>query len=132
MFKINISHKGKTLKKETENEDLIGMKIKDKFSGKEIDSDLEGYELQITGTSDISGFPGKTGLEGAGYHKPLLTFGFGMKDKRKGMRLRKTLRGEQVSNKTIQINTIVVKEGKTKFEDLTSPKQEAEVAAEAA
>src|SRR3989344_472408 len=123
-FKINVSHKGKTIKLETDSEDLVGKAIGEAIKGQHISADLEGYELQITGTSDISGFPGKQGLEGAGYHRELLTRGFGMKDTRKGIRLRKTLRGQEISLLTSQINTIVVKEGKKKFEELL-PKKEA-------
>jgi small subunit ribosomal protein S6e len=117
-FKINTSHKGKTYKLETENEVLIGKKIGEQLDGSDISSDLEGYKLEITGTSDISGIPGKKGLEGSTYHRNLLTLGFGMKDRRKGMRLKKTLRGEEISPKTIQINIKVLKEGKKKFEEL--------------
>ena len=118
-FKINVSHKGKTFKAETENENLVGKKIKDTLDGKEVSPDLEGYELVITGTSDISGIPGFKDLEGSQYHRKLLKFGPGMKDNRKGIRLRKTLRGEEISLKTIQINTKVVKEGPKKIADLT-------------
>ncbi|MDD5191592.1 MAG: S6e family ribosomal protein [Candidatus Nanoarchaeia archaeon] len=125
-FKINISHKGKTLKIETESEDVIGKAIGEIIKGQSISADLDGYELQITGTSDISGFPGKQGLEGAGYHRKLLTRGFGMKDTTKGLRLRKTLRGQEISLLTSQINTIVIKEGKKKFEDLLPKKETSE------
>ena len=123
-FKINVSHKGKTIKLETDSEDLVGKAIGEAIKGQHISADLEGYELQITGTADISGFPGKQGLEGAGYHRQLLTKGFGMKDSRKGLRLKKTLRGQEISLQTSQINTIVVKEGKKKFEDLLPKKEE--------
>ena len=128
-FKINISDKGKTLKKETENEVLIGMKIGEKLAGKEVSEDLDGYQLEITGTSDIAGFAGKKGLEGTGMHRQLLTYGFGMKNKKiKGLRKRKSLRGEAISSKTVQINTIVLKEGKNKFADLTKPAEKIEEA----
>ena len=49
-----------------------------------------------------------------------------MKNTKKGLRLRKTLRGEEISLKTSQINTIVKKQGKKKFEDLLSPKNSPE------
>ncbi|MBS3079546.1 30S ribosomal protein S6e [Candidatus Pacearchaeota archaeon] len=123
-FKINVSDKGKTIKLESENENLIGKVIGESIKGSDISEDLSGYELIITGTSDISGIPGKKGLEGTSYHRKLLTFGFGMKDKRKGMRLKKTLRGEEVSTKTIQINTIVKKHGAKKFSELSNKKAE--------
>lgn len=119
-FKINVSDKGKTIKLETENENLIGKKIGEKIEGLELSEELNGYELEITGTSDISGIPGQKGLEGASYHRKLLIFGHGMKNRRKGIRLKKTLRGEEISPKTIQINTIVKKHGNKKFNELTS------------
>lgn len=118
VFKINISDKGKTLKIESENENLIGKKIGETINGKELSSDLEGYELEIKGTSDIAGKAGSKGLEGAGYHRVLLTKGMGMRDTRKGIRLRKVLRGEEISLKTVQINTKVLKHGHKKFETL--------------
>ncbi len=131
-FKINISHKGKTLKIETESEVLVGKKIGEKIKGEDISNELDGYELQITGTSDISGIPGFKGLEGSGYHKRLLTYGSGMKDRRKGIRLRKTNRGEEISLKTSQVNTIITKEGNKKFNTLIEkPKAEEEKPAEA-
>ncbi len=117
-FKINISHKGKTYKLETETEFLISKKIGETFDGSELNSDLKGYELEITGTSDISGIPGFKGIEGTAYTRKLLTFGPGMKNKERGLRLRKTLRGEEISLKTIQINTKVKKEGSKKFAEL--------------
>jgi len=117
-FKINISDKGKTYKIETEGETLIGKSIGETFKGEDISDELKGYELKITGTSDLSGIPGFKGLEGDGYHRRLLKFGPGMKNKRKGIRLRKTNRGETISLKTHQVNSIVSKQGDKKFEDL--------------
>ena len=129
-FKINISDKGKTYKVETENESLVGKRIGETISGEDISSDLKGYEIEITGTSDLSGIPGFKGLEGANYHRRLLKFGPGMKNKRKGVRLRKTNRGEEISLKTIQINAILLKQGTKKFEDLLNPKEETEASPE--
>ena len=124
-FKINISHKGKTYKLETESEAIVGKKIGEKIKGEDISNELNGYELQITGTSDISGIPGFKGLEGSGYHRRLLTYGSGMKSRKKGIRLRKTNRGEEISLKTSQINTIIAKEGNKKFNTLIEkPKTE--------
>ena len=122
-FKINVSHKGKTYKLESENEVLIGKKIGEELDGNDLSEDLKGYKLEVTGTSDIAGIPGAKGLEGSTYHRELLKFGFGMKDKRKGIRLKKTLRGEEISAKTSQINTIVKKEGHKKFEELTKKEE---------
>jgi small subunit ribosomal protein S6e len=122
-FKINISHKGKTFQLETESESLVGKKISETIKGEEISPDLKGYELEITGISDIAGLPGFKGLEGTAYHRRLLTRGPGMHDTTKGLRLRKTNRGEEISLKISQINTKVLKQGNKKFEELL-PKKE--------
>ena len=122
VFKINISNKGKAYKLETESEVLVGKKIGETIKGEDISTDLKGYELEITGTSDIAGLPGFKGLEGATYHRRLLTKGPGMHNTKKGIRLRKTNRGEEISLKTSQINTKVLKQGQTKFEDLGEAK----------
>ncbi|MEK6914521.1 MAG: S6e family ribosomal protein [Nanoarchaeota archaeon] len=123
MFKINVSHKGKTYKLESENEFLIGKKISEQIEGSELDTNLSGYNLEITGTSDISGIPGLKELQGPGYHRLLLKYGKGMKDRRKGIRLRKTIRGEEISSKTNQVNIKVLKEGNKKFEDLVKKEE---------
>jgi len=125
-FKINISHKGKTIKfEEVDNEALIDKTIGEKIDGKEVSGDLSGYELEITGTSDKAGFPGLKQLQGPELKKVLLKKGKGMKDKRKGVRLRKTVRGNTISLNTVQINTKVLKEGNKKFSEL-SKKEEPE------
>jgi len=128
VFKINVSHKGKTFKVELESNDLVGQSINDKIQGKTISNDLEGYELLITGTSDKSGFMGKAEIDGPNLHKVLLSYGKGMKKKPKGeskvnrkpkgLRLRKTVRGKEISEATVQINTKVLNEGTKKFESL--------------
>ncbi len=137
-FKINVSHKGKTFKVESEDEKLVGYSIGDKFDGKEISSDLEGYEIEITGTSDKAGFTGMENIDGPNLHKVLLSYGKGMHKKPKGegkvnrkpkgLRLRKTVRGKEISLDTIQINTKVLKEGSKKFDALfETPKEETPV-----
>ncbi len=136
VFKINISDKGKALKVETDSEALIGRKIGEKVLGKDISKELEGYELEITGTSDLSGFPGKKDVDGIALKRVLLTKGFGMHKKPKregrkkvatpdGLRLKKTVRGNTISPSVVQINLKVLKQGAKKFEELL-PKKEAE------
>jgi small subunit ribosomal protein S6e len=127
-FKANVSLKGKTVKFEIDNEDLFDKVIGEKISGKDISADLEGYDLEITGTSDKAGFPGLKEVDGPGLKKVLLTYGVGMHkrpkglskkpvENMKGLRLRKTVRGKAISADTVQINLKVVKEGSKKFED---------------
>ncbi len=140
-FKINVSEKsGKTYKVELESESLIGKALHDKVQGSEILPDLEGYELEITGTSDKAGFTSMKEVEGIGLKRILLTKGKAMKKRPrkegkkkrsknmpKGLRLRRTVRGRIISPAISQINMKVVKEGKKKlaqvFEDQVKPKE---------
>lgn len=128
-FKLNISDKGKAWKLESTSELVVGKKIGEHLHGKDLTADLEGYELEITGASDSSGFPHKSDVEGPELKRVLLTKGWGMwKKPRKlgkkkvatpdGLRLRKTVRGKQLSEKTIQINLKVLKHGHKKLEEL--------------
>ena len=138
VFKINISDKGKTSKIDLDTEALIGKKIGEKIEGKEIKSGLEGYEFEITGTSDKAGFPGKKDIEGTALRKVLLTKGWGMKKRPrkegkkkkrrmiKGLRLKKTVRGNTISKDTIQINMTVIKEGTKKLEEIFPKTEKAE------
>jgi len=133
-FKINVSNKGKTFKAETDDEDLVGLRIGENIQGKSISQELEGYELKITGTSDKAGFAGFVEYSGPNLKKVLLGYGKGMhkkpkglkkvNKKPKGLRLRKTVRGNEISLDTVQINTLVVKEGNKKFGDLFEKKKE--------
>lgn len=132
MFKINISEKsGKTYKLEVEAPGLDGKEVGSKIDGADIVADLNGYELEITGASDKSGFPLMENIEGVGLKKVLLTYGKAMKKrpkkegkrprsnpKPKGLRLRKTVRGKVVSGDTVQINLKVLKHGSKKLEEI--------------
>lgn len=115
------------MKIETESEALIRSKIGDKVAGSSVDPSLEGYELEITGTSDSSGFPGIKGQVGTQLRGVLLTRNqTGMKNERKGLRLKKSVRGEEISEKTVQINIKVLREGSKKFDTLIAKPAEGE------
>ncbi len=132
MFKINISTKdGKTFKLEAEAPALNSKKLKEKIPGKDISQDLEGYEFEITGASDKAGFTAMQDVEGQGLKRVLLTYGKGMKKrprregkkkqttpKPKGLRLRKTVRGNTISEAIVQINLRVLKEGAKKLSEI--------------
>ncbi|MBR9702239.1 30S ribosomal protein S6e [Candidatus Pacearchaeota archaeon] len=129
MFKINLSEKsGKTFKLEAEAPSLVGKELHDKIDGKDISTDLEGFEFEITGASDKSGFTAMKEIEGIGLGKLLLSYEKGMKkrprregkkkmgrNRQKGLRLRKTVRGKVISEAISQINLKVLKEGKKKL-----------------
>jgi len=118
VFKLNISENGKAWKMELEGEFFIGKNVGDNIAGKGISEDLAGYELEITGATDIAGFPHTSELEGPELKRVLLTKGWGMKDNTKGIRKRKTVRGKQLSDKTVQINLKVIKAGNKSLKEI--------------
>jgi|SRR3989344_6521442 len=125
MFKLVINNKEKAYSKElNENESnaFIGKKIKDTISGSTFG--FKNYEFQITGGSDKDGFPMRSDLPGVARRKLLLSKGPGVKIDRKGMRLRKMIRGNLVAQDIKQINLKVVKEGDKKLEEVFAKAEE--------
>jgi small subunit ribosomal protein S6e len=132
VFKVNISEKsGKTFKIESNSEQLIGKSLHDKIEGNEISPELNDYEFEITGASDSAGFPSRENVEGVGLKKVLLNFGKDMKkrpkkegkkkrskNRPKGLRLRKTVRGQTISSAMVQINLKITKEGSKKLSEI--------------
>lgn len=124
-FKLNIGcpKTKKCFKKELKDNDckpLIGKKINETIKGEAID--FPGYEFLITGGSDSSGFPMRWDVDAAGRRKVLLSGGVGIKKKKRtGIRLRKTVAGNEIHENTVQVNMKIVKYGK---EPLEKPKEE--------
>src|SRR6056297_936155 len=131
-FKINIGTKdGKTYSLESESNALVEKELGSKINGKEISDDLEGYEFEITGASDSSGFTALESVEGRGKKRVLLTYGKALKKrpkkegkkkhsniKPKGLRMRKTVRGRIITEDFSQINLKPVKKGKKSLKDI--------------
>jgi small subunit ribosomal protein S6e len=125
MFKLVINNKGKAYSKELNDQEsqiFINKKIKDKVSGNTLG--FKNYEFEITGGSDKDGFPMRFDLPGTARKKLLLSKGPGVKIKRKGMRKRKTLRGNVIAQDIKQININVVKEGDKKLDEIFPKKEE--------
>ena len=129
VLKINISEKtGKTYKFESEGQLLLEKELGQSISGSDIGPDFDGYEFEITGTSDKSGFTSFLNVEGIGIKKLLLTYGRGMHKKPKGerkkgsrpkgLRKRKTVRGKVISEHTRQINLKILKVGGKKLAEI--------------
>ena len=129
-FEIGDPKSKKTFHLEAESEALMGKIIGDKVDGSDISSQLSGTELEITGTSDKSGFPGYNKIDGTGTRRVLLTKGFGFhrlklrkknalrKPISKGMRKRRTLRGNTITSDIVQINLKVIKQGSKSIAEL--------------
>ena len=131
--KLNIgdSKSKKTYKKVTEDiSSLYGKKLGETINGELID--LNGYELEITGGSDASGFPMRKDVDGTARKRILIVGGVGMRNqKRKGIKLRKMVAGNTIYEKTSQINLKVTKWGKDPIEKPAEPEGEAAPAEEA-
>ncbi len=92
-----------------EAEVLIGKRI-----GDVIDGDLigfKGYKFRITGGSDADGFPMRPDVPGPRRVRLLLSGGVGYNPPERGVRRRKTVRGDTISEEIVQINMVVVEKG---------------------
>jgi len=104
-FKLTISDvKGKSITKELKEGDanpLVGLVI-----GAETDAAIVGLagKLKITGGSDKSGVPMRGDLHGMARKRVLLSKGVGLQDTEKGLRKRKLVRGNTVSDEIFQLN----------------------------
>ncbi|MBI2142364.1 30S ribosomal protein S6e [Candidatus Woesearchaeota archaeon] len=114
-FKIVVSNPKNGLSAQLSAKDqsarsLIGLKIGDKVSGELLG--LAGFEFEITGGSDYCGFPMRKDLPGVGRKRLLAVFGVGFGRAERGVRQRKTVCGNTVHERIVQVNLKVVKEGK--------------------
>ena len=119
VYKVNISGNegvGKGLTKVVQLQKidgLIGKRI-----GEEIDGGLiglPGYSFKITGGSDTSGIPMRFDVHGPVKRKILLSKGPCYTPKKKGMKKRKVVRGNEITDDMKQINMLVLKYGRTKL-----------------
>jgi small subunit ribosomal protein S6e len=119
-FKIVIGEKGKSYSKVLTNDEsnfLMGKKIKNTIEGGHIG--FKGYEFLISGGSDKEGFPMRQDVEGIGRKKIFLTKGsIGTRLNKKGIRIRKSVSGNTISQLTSQINLKVIKEGSKTLDEI--------------
>lgn len=120
-FQINIGDaSGKTYRVDLEEDSatrpLIGLTL-----GEEIKGDIigfDGFKLLITGGSDEDGFPMNPSVQGGMRKKILTSGGIGFKPKRKGLRKRKSVRGNTISEDIYQINMKITQAGTKKVEEV--------------
>jgi len=136
-FKIVVSTpQGKSYQIEKDVPTFIGMKISQTFDGSLIG--LNGYTLKITGGSDKEGFPMRRDLQGTQRKKILTIGGVGYRQKNKGVKRRKSVRGNRISEDIVQVNVKIEEQDKgakkieellgveKKSEDKEAPKSEGE------
>jgi len=95
---------------------LIGKKIGDKLEGGSVGA--EGYELEITGGSDNSGFPMRRDVSGPRRIGVILSSGTGFRKIGKGVRAKRNVRGNIISDQIVQVNTKVVTAGSKPLEEI--------------
>ncbi len=120
-MKIVISNPktGKSYQKEVEKgseSSFYNKKIGETINGELLD--LQGYQLKVTGGSDIAGFPMRSDLKGTKRQRILLTKGIGLKNSEKGYRTKRTVRGNKTNEEIAQINTVIVKEGSANLDEI--------------
>ncbi|MFW5928220.1 MAG: 30S ribosomal protein S6e [Thermoplasmatota archaeon] len=88
---------------------LIGKRIGDEVDG--IFVGLPGFKLQVTGGSDIDGFPMKKNIPGPARKKVLGKGGIGFNIKEGGVKRKKTVRGNTISTNVNQVNMKIIEHG---------------------
>lgn len=82
--------------------------------GDEVDGDavgLPGYQITLTGGSDDAGRPMHPAISGPSLTEILSTGDVGYKPQRDGERRRVTVRGNEISESTVQINATISEHG---------------------
>lgn len=111
-FKVVISEKEKSFARtvaDAQVSALLGRRIGETVGGDALG--LPGYTLKITGGTDKSGFPMRPDLPGARQSRVLVGEGLGFHAPRRGMRKRRTFRGNTISEDTVQVNVAVEAKG---------------------
>ena len=95
---------------------LLRKRIGDEVAGEILG--LKGYTLKITGGSDTAGFPMRPDIPGPGRKRILTSKGPGYRPRRRGERRRVTVRGNEISEDTAQVNLKVIEYGEEPLESL--------------
>jgi small subunit ribosomal protein S6e len=87
--------------KDASAQQLVGRKVGDVIDGASVG--LTG-KIMITGGSDKAGFPMRSDTMGGGKNYVLLTRGVGYRSKEDGVKKRKLVRGNTITEETYQVN----------------------------
>jgi len=131
-FKVIISDPETGTSKAVELEEaraspLIGRRIGEVIDGSILD--LSGYKAQITGGSDKDGFPMRPSVHGGVRRRVVLSGGVGFNPQDEGMRRRKTVRGNVITDEIVQINVKIVEKPKQPKESKKAKEKKEEKAA---
>lgn len=109
--RVVVSHPdtGNSYQTEADTDAFVGKEIGEEVDGNPVG--LDGYTLEITGGSDNTGRPMRGDVDGQGISEILVSGGTGYNPNREGERRRASVRGGEVGDATVQLNTRVVEEG---------------------
>jgi small subunit ribosomal protein S6e len=111
-FKLVISDREKSIARtvsDPQSAGFLGKRIGESVGGELLGAG--GYTFRIAGGTDKSGFPMRPDLPGARQTRLYVGDGFGFHAPRRGMRRRRTFRGNTISEETVQINLVVDQKG---------------------
>lgn len=103
---------------------IIGKKIGDEVDG--IFANLPGYKLKITGGTDKDGFPMRSDLTTARRKKVLISKGVGFNPEHEGIRKKRSIRGNTISQEISQINLKIITHGSKPLNELLKTEKKAE------
>jgi small subunit ribosomal protein S6e len=102
---------------------LIGRRIGEVMDGAAVD--LPAHKIQIRGGSDKDGFPMRPSVHGGVRRSIVLSGGVGFNPTNEGMRRRKTIRGNVITDEIVQINAKIVEKPK-QAKEAKKPKEKKE------
>ena len=113
---VNDPKTGKAYQKVLPDNVFNNRKVGEQVNGSELE--LDGYELKITGGSDKSGCPIRYDVNGFGKKKALLTKGPCIKNKIRGLKIRKTVVGNLINQDIVQVNLKILTSGSGNLTEL--------------
>jgi len=103
---------------------LVGRKLGETIDGAALG--FGGYKVKITGGSDKDGFPMRPDIHGGVKIRVVTAQGVGFHPASKGQRRRKTLRGNVITEETVQINMKIIEKPKKMEKEKQQRKAEPE------
>jgi small subunit ribosomal protein S6e len=111
---------------ETRAASLIGRKIGEVIDGSVVD--LPASKVKISGGSDKDGFPMRPSVHGGVRRRIVLSKGVGFNPAIEGLRRRKTIRGNVITDEIVQVNLKIVEKAKKQQKETKKTKAKTEEA----
>ncbi len=109
---------------ETRAASLIGRRIGEVIDGSVVD--LPSSKVKISGGSDKDGFPMRPSVHGGVRRRIVLTKGVGFNPAVEGLRRRKTIRGNVITDEIVQVNLKIIEKAKKQQKETKKAKAKVE------